>query len=58
MVVTLIGMAVCLNDFTLEALDTMLALAPGATKPQLEAAMQGRILAQTQLMGTYRRRGR
>lgn len=44
--------------FTLYALDAMLSLPPGATKPQLEAAMQGHLLAEAQLMGTYRRRGK
>ena len=41
--------------FTLYALDAMLSLPPGATKPQLEAAMKGHLLAEAQLMGTYRR---
>jgi Raf kinase inhibitor-like YbhB/YbcL family protein len=44
--------------FKLYALDTMLALPPGATKSQLEEAMNGHVLAQAQLMGTYRRKGR
>ena len=44
--------------FTLYALDAMLSLAPGATAQQLEAAMQGRILAHAQFMGTYRRQRR
>lgn len=44
--------------FKLYALDARLALKPGATKAQLEAAMQGHILAQAELMGTYRRTGR
>ena len=44
--------------FKLYALDTVLSLAPGATKAQLEEAMQGRILGTGQLMGTYRRKGR
>lgn len=44
--------------FKLYALDTMLALSSEATKAQVESAMKGRILAQTQLMGTYRRAGR
>jgi len=44
--------------FTLYALDGSLALAPGATKAQLEEAMKGRTLSQGQLIGTYRRRGR
>jgi len=41
--------------FRLYALDRMLDLESGATKAQLEAAMQGHILAQAQLMGKYRR---
>ncbi|MDK1117405.1 MAG: YbhB/YbcL family Raf kinase inhibitor-like protein [Anaerolineae bacterium] len=41
--------------FKLYALDTSLSLAPGATKSQVEAAMDGRILAQAELMGTYSR---
>ena len=44
--------------FKLYALDTMLTLPPGATKRQVEAAVQHHILAQAQLMGTYRRAGR
>jgi Raf kinase inhibitor-like YbhB/YbcL family protein len=39
--------------FKLYALDTMLSLAPGATKDQLLAAMNGHIVAQAQLIGTY-----
>lgn len=41
--------------FKLYALDTVLDLKPGATKAQLEAAMAGHILAQGELMGTYRK---
>jgi Raf kinase inhibitor-like YbhB/YbcL family protein len=41
--------------FKLYALDAMLALKPGATKAQLLQAMKGHILAETQLMGKYRR---
>jgi Raf kinase inhibitor-like YbhB/YbcL family protein len=41
--------------FKLYALDIMLVLLPGATKPQLEDAMKGHILAEGQLMGTYQR---
>ncbi len=41
--------------FKLYALDTRLDLKVGATKAQLEAAMQGHILAQGQLMGRYGR---
>ena len=44
--------------FKLYALDTMLSLPPGATKAQVESAMNGHILARAQLMGTYRRAGR
>lgn len=40
----------------LYALDTSLALHPGATKAQLEAAMQGHIVATAQLVGTYARK--
>ena len=42
--------------FKLYALDAMLSLATGATKDQLLKAMQGRILAQAQVMGTYSRK--
>ncbi|MFA5810881.1 MAG: YbhB/YbcL family Raf kinase inhibitor-like protein [bacterium] len=41
--------------FKLYALDAPLDLPATATKPQLEAAMKGHVLAQTQLMGTYSR---
>lgn len=41
--------------FKLYALDTMLSLPPGATKAVVEGAMKGHVLAQTQLIGTYRR---
>ena len=41
--------------FKLYALDTKLDLKTGATKSQLVKAMEGHILAQGQLMGTYRR---
>ena len=41
--------------FKLYALDTRLTLKSRATKRQVEAAMQGHILAQTKLMGRYRR---
>lgn len=44
--------------FKLYALDATVGLPPGATKSQLEAAMNGHILAQAQLMGTYRRKSR
>ena len=41
--------------FRLYALDTLLDLEPGATKPELIKAMQGHILAVAELMGTYNR---
>jgi Raf kinase inhibitor-like YbhB/YbcL family protein len=41
--------------FKLYALDNITDLSPGATKRDLEKAMQGHILAQGQLMGTYGR---
>jgi Raf kinase inhibitor-like YbhB/YbcL family protein len=41
--------------FKLYALNTMLELAPGATKDQLIAAMKGHALAEGQLMGQYGR---
>lgn len=42
--------------FKLYALDTELSLKPGATKKELLRAMEGRVLAQGQLMGTYKRK--
>jgi len=42
--------------FKLYALDTMLDLAPGATKQELLQAMDGHVLAEAQLMGRYARR--
>jgi Raf kinase inhibitor-like YbhB/YbcL family protein len=39
--------------FKLYALDTLLSLAEGATKQQVEKAMQGHILNQAELVGTY-----
>jgi Raf kinase inhibitor-like YbhB/YbcL family protein len=42
--------------FKLYALDTTVALIPGATKQDVEKAMQGHVLAHTELMGTYQRR--
>ncbi len=42
--------------FKVYALDAMLELKPGATKKQLEQAMGKHILAQAQLMGTYKRK--
>jgi Raf kinase inhibitor-like YbhB/YbcL family protein len=41
--------------FELYALDGMLGLKPGSTRADLENAMQGHILAQGLLMGTYSR---
>jgi Raf kinase inhibitor-like YbhB/YbcL family protein len=41
--------------FKLYALDSLLNLAEGATKAEVEKAMQGHILAQGQLMGKYGR---
>ena len=41
--------------FKVYALDQPLGLRPGATKPEVEKAMQGHILAQGQLMGKYKR---
>ena len=42
--------------FKLYALDANLDLKPGATKKDVEAAMGKHILAQAQLMGTYKRK--
>lgn len=42
--------------FKLYALDTILNLPEGSTKKDLERAMQGHIVAQAQLMGTYKGR--
>lgn len=42
--------------FKLYALDTELSLPAGAAKQQLESAMKGHILAQTQLIGKYTRK--
>ena len=42
--------------FKVYALDIELGLKPGATKGELLRAMEGRILAEGQLMGTYQRR--
>jgi Raf kinase inhibitor-like YbhB/YbcL family protein len=41
--------------FKLYALDTLLNVAEGASKKEVEQAMQGHILAQAELMGTYDR---
>ncbi len=43
--------------FTLYALDTPLLLDPGATKQQTLDAIQGHVLDQAQLVGTYARQG-
>jgi Raf kinase inhibitor-like YbhB/YbcL family protein len=40
----------------LYALDRVLELKPGATKKEVESAMEKHILAQGQLMGTYKRK--
>ncbi|MFN7949329.1 MAG: YbhB/YbcL family Raf kinase inhibitor-like protein [Blastocatellia bacterium] len=42
--------------FRLFALDTRLQLSAGASKQELERAMQGHVLATGHLMGTYQRR--
>ena len=42
--------------FKLYALDTMLELPSSTTKRDLEGAMQGHILGQAELVGTYQRR--
>jgi hypothetical protein len=39
--------------FKLYALNSLLKLKPGATKDQVEAAMEGQILEKTELMGRY-----
>ena len=41
--------------FKLYALDKLTAVRPGATKQQLLDAMKGHILAQAELIGTYKR---
>jgi hypothetical protein len=41
--------------FRLYALDTTLELKAGATRSELDHAMRGHVLAQTELMGRYRR---
>jgi Raf kinase inhibitor-like YbhB/YbcL family protein len=41
--------------FKLYALDKKLGLSAGATKQEVERAMQGHIVAQAELMGTYGR---
>ena len=42
--------------FKLYALDTVLDLKPGATKPDLLKAMEGHVLSHGELIGTYQRR--
>src|SRR5216117_1384043 len=42
--------------FKLYALDAELSLKPRATKQDVERAMEGHIIAQAQLMGTYQRK--
>jgi hypothetical protein len=41
--------------FKLYALDTKLSLKPGATKAEVESAIKGHTLAQTEIMGKYGR---
>ena len=41
--------------FELYALDTELDLEPGAAREQLEEAMEGHVVAEARLMGTYER---
>jgi Raf kinase inhibitor-like YbhB/YbcL family protein len=41
--------------FKLYALDKLLDIKPGATKKELLKAMEGHVLAESQLMGTYQR---
>jgi Raf kinase inhibitor-like YbhB/YbcL family protein len=41
--------------FKLYALDGVLNLKPGATKAEVERAMKGHLLAETQIMGRYGR---
>lgn len=42
-------------NFTLYALDTELMIDPGSLRAAVEKAMQGHVLATSQLMGTYQR---
>jgi Raf kinase inhibitor-like YbhB/YbcL family protein len=42
--------------FKLYALDRVLDLKPGATKKDVEVAMNGHVLAEGQLLGTYQRK--
>jgi len=41
--------------FRLYALDVKLALVPGASRQELDAAMKGHVLGQAEYMGTFRR---
>lgn len=41
--------------FKLYALDSLLNISAGASKKQIETAMQGHVLAETQLMGRYKK---
>jgi hypothetical protein len=41
--------------FRMYALDTLLNLDASASRAQLDSAMQGHVLSQGQLMGTYQR---
>ena len=42
--------------FKLYAIDTKLSLPPGASKREVENAIKGHVLAQTQIIGLYKRR--
>lgn len=44
--------------FKLYALDAVLNLPPGAKKTEIEKAMKGHIISQSQLIGLYKRGGR
>jgi Raf kinase inhibitor-like YbhB/YbcL family protein len=41
--------------FRIYALDTLLDLPPGVSREQLQAAMQGRVVAEGELLGVYQR---
>ena len=41
--------------FRLYAVDGMLELSPGVTRQALQDALEGRVLTEAELMGTYRR---
>ena len=49
-------MACTTNFFKLYALDQALVLAPGGTKDELLEAMQGHVLGEVELVGTYERK--